>query len=112
MAQDAMRPEELGPEETKVIKERKQAKGIAEAQDKSDLKHIMGTPQGRRAVYRFLNITGLNADPFSGEETNRAHYRMGRASAGREQQNMLLKHCPDEFLAMLKEAKDKDMNDE
>lgn len=82
------------------------------AAERDDVRRVMKTPEGRRLMYRLLDLTGLEADPFRGEQTNSTAYLCGRAGAGRDQRAMLMRWAADDYLLMLKETKPKEKDDD
>lgn len=103
---------ELEQEQLDAQKEGKRKASRLAAQERDDVRAVMRTPEGRRFMFRMLNMTGLEADPFRGEQSNTTAYLCGRAGAGRDQRDMVMRWAADEYLLMIKEAKPKEKDND
>lgn len=100
--------QDLPQEQVEAHNKRKRNLGRELASERDDVRKVMRTAEGRRLMFRLLDLTGLDADPFRGEQTNSTAYLCGRAGAGRDQRAMLMRWATDDYLLMLKETKPKE----
>lgn len=85
---------------------------VAEAQEKElrgreleleDLRFVLGTPQGRRMIWRYLSRCGVYQTSFS-ENTNTTYFREGERNIGLVIHAEALEASSDLFLKMMQEA--------
>lgn len=69
-----------------------------------DLKWLMADKRGRRVMWRLLESAGIYRASFTGEPLSSAH-REGERNQGLKLMDLLLKHAPDRYIEMQKEAR-------
>lgn len=65
---------------------------------------LMADAKGRRFVWRLLKIAGIYRTTFAGDALQSA-FREGYRAAGIDLVNLILKHCPERYAQMQKEAR-------
>jgi len=70
----------------------------------NDFKSLMGQRFGRRIVYALLEKCGVYRSSFTGN--SETFFNEGKRDIGLSYLAMVNEHCPDEFVAMLKEHKE------
>ena len=73
------------------------------------MKFQMSTPAGRRFMWRLLEKTGMYRTSFTGNSTT--FFNEGQRNIGLMMNALILQACPEQYLAMLNEAKAKDEQD-
>lgn len=93
---------------TRAATNAKQAQATAEAdrlqreQDVADLCEVMGTPAGRRFVWKLLGETGLYRSSY--HPSALIHFQEGQRSIGLSLLARLTDECPAAYLTMQSEA--------
>lgn len=72
--------------------------------EEEDLRFVMGTPQGRRLMWRVLCTTGMRRSSYTGN--SETYFREGERNVGLRLQQELERIAFDEYLLMLKEARE------
>jgi len=72
----------------------------------SDLRQVMGTPAGRRFVWRLLGNCRIYQSSFTG--SSETFFFEGQRKVGLELLAQIHRHCPDLYLQAQKEAMDED----
>lgn len=83
--------------------QRKGAAKLARQVEADDFKWLMSCRQGRRVVHRLIAEAGVYRTTFTGN--SETFFREGRRAFGLFLLEEATKHSPDEYLAMLAEAK-------
>lgn len=73
-------------------------------QFRDDMKHIMSSYQGRRAVWHFLGLCGEGSNPFAAGMPDVTGYNCGMQNAG-ILMKLALDH--DQYVQMMNEAKER-----
>lgn len=73
-------------------------------QEQADLEAVMGTPAGRRFVWKLLGETGLYRSSY--HPSALIHFQEGQRSIGLALLARLTADCPDQYLMMQSEAID------
>jgi hypothetical protein len=71
---------------------------------------MMGTPDGRRVMWRALERAGVYRTTFSGEETHRTAMLEGRRALGLELLADIMEFCPESYQLMQVEQRREDPN--
>lgn len=71
-------------------------------QQTDDLKWLMSTEAGRRFAWRLMARTGVHRTPFTGIDSQ-TNFTCGEQNVGLWFFDELMTHCPESYLAMLKE---------
>lgn len=71
-----------------------------------DMKWLMGGPRGRRIMYGILEQAGIWRTSFTGN--SETFYREGMRNIGLMLLSRITDACPDEYINMVREAKDND----
>jgi len=71
----------------------------------------MRTIQGRRFFYNILEFCHIFNDPFTGNALHEA-YAKGERNVGLKLYSDIVNFCPDEFVAMMREAQVQEIPDE
>lgn len=80
----------------------KKAEAKAAAQLKRDTRAVMGTPEGRNFVWHLLGQAGIYRSSFNPEALAMA-YSEGRRNAGLQLMDILMTHCPEQYVKMTTE---------
>lgn len=82
-------------------RERAKQKALAKV---NDIKWLMGQRPGRRIMYGLLEEAGVYRGSFTGN--SETFFNEGKRAIGLLYLETLNAHCPEEFMAMLKEHKE------
>lgn len=85
--------------------ERGKERKLATEQDKGDWGWLMGTPRGRRIVWRLLERAAVFQSPFT-PNAMELSFATGKRHYGGELMQYLVGECPDQFVQMLNECRD------
>lgn len=85
------------------MNESKDAKKRIRDKEVEDVKLIMSSREGRRFVWRLLEMCGVYRSSFTGN--SETFFREGQRNIGLMLLADVHEHCPDGFLTMLKEQK-------
>ena len=77
---------------------------LLEARRRKDVQAVMGTVEGRRLVFAFLQTAGVDNTPFRSELAAMGH-AVGWQDAGRYWLDLIRSHCPEREAQMRAEAK-------
>lgn len=77
--------------------------------DVADMKFIMGTPQGRRFMWRYLELCGVYTSSFQGESTHETAFKEGTRLVGLTLLNDVNLAGPQAYFQMIEESK-RDLN--
>lgn len=94
-------------DDEKQLAEREQQQKLRIERERDDVIHVMSSAEGRRFIWLLLSNAGVFASSFTGDN-NATNFNEGRRSEGLRLFNDVMKHCPDLYLTMAKEAKDDD----
>jgi len=94
-------PTDIDAQERELLTAQERAKLGADL-EKKDIQWLMGTPRGRRIVYRILDRAAVFQVTF---DTNalRMAFAEGRKNEGYALLGLILAHCPDRYIEMIKE---------
>ena len=70
-----------------------------------DTKFILGTPQGRRFVWRYLGLCGVYKLSYSGEATHETAFKEGARLVGTTLLNDINSARPEAYFQMIEESK-------
>lgn len=79
-----------------------QSKKTAENAEKSDIKWLMSSKNGRRVAWRILEQTGVFRSSFSPTAMVMS-FNEGNRNQGSRLLDSILQHCPEQFPPMMKE---------
>jgi hypothetical protein len=84
---------------------------VAAAQLRKDVQTVLGTEQGRRLVWLFLQTAAIDVSPLRADPVLMAH-AVGWQDAGSHWINLIRSHCPEREAQMRAEAKRDAQRDE
>lgn len=77
---------------------------LARVQEIADLRTVMGTRQGRRFVWRLLELTGVYRTSYTGNADT--YFREGARNVGLVLVRDIHEHCFDKYVEAMQERKD------
>lgn len=92
-------------DEEKQLADREQQQKLHSERQRDDVIHVMSSADGRRFIWRLLENANVFASSFTGDN-NATNFNEGRRSEGLRLFNDVMRHCPDLYLTMAKEAKE------
>jgi hypothetical protein len=72
----------------------------------TDFAHVMSTPQGRRFIWRLLDETGFQKSSFTGNSAT--FFNEGMRNVGLKIWADMNEACPDRYIEMLSEARQRE----
>ena len=101
----------LGPAANEEqVKEQKARSKRADKQAVADLKAVMGSAEGRRFVWRQLELAGCYRMSFAPGQPDVTAFNEGMRDRGNQLLGELLLHCPDLYAAMTTEHAERERN--
>jgi hypothetical protein len=97
-------PTDLAGQE-KIVKDRAETLNFERKQVAADIKRLMGADFGRRILWRLLSDTGVFKSTF--RLNNEMAFLEGRRSVGLEFLALVNETCPENYIKMLEEYKQK-----
>ncbi len=86
------------------IKEQKQKEKLLLKRDKTDLKFILQHQQGRRVIWKYLEMAGINRSSFTGD-VNSTLFNEGMRNMGLRILADVMETQPEAYLKMINDAK-------
>jgi hypothetical protein len=96
-------------DETEVNKAREFEK-IGRERELADMQHILGSPQGRRFLWRYLETCGIYRSSFTG--SSETFYLEGQRNIGLKLLADITEASPESYMLMMKEQKQRENNNE
>lgn len=92
-------------EDDKALRDR-----MAAECEESDVRWLMGSPQGRRIIWRMLNRTGVFRSSYSSDALAMA-FAEGNRNIGLQLLAQVHELCPDQYPEMVREANERNIDD-
>jgi hypothetical protein len=77
---------------------------LARLEELNDLRTVMSTRQGRRFVWRLLEMTGIYRSSYTGNADT--YFREGARNVGLVLMHDIQEHCFDHFVEVMRERRD------
>jgi len=90
-----------------ISKKEKDVKNY-ELQEQADLKFVLASAQGRRILWKYLSVSGVYEQSFTGNSTT--FFNEGRRSIGLLILADIMEANPESYLQMMMESKGDDQN--
>lgn len=95
-------PTDIRRQEEEAERDARQA-SIQRAQEVEDFKHVVGSVEGRRFLWRLLEKTGVYRSSFTG--SSETFFREGQRNVGLFLIGEIHEICPEVYTTMLKEQR-------
>lgn len=91
--------------------ERAESQKLRDLEILRDVTWVMSTRQGRRFVYNLLGNSGINGLSFNANDPHITSFNDGNRNQGIWLQSLVLERCFEEYVLMLREAKEAQDNE-
>jgi hypothetical protein len=95
----------------KQVKEAKQKEKFGREQELRDIAFVLSTIEGRRLIWRYLGVTGIDKVSFNGD-VNWTLFYEGQRNVGLKLKADIMDSAPMALIQMMTEAKNKEANEQ